>query len=220
MTEVLSKSEFARRRGVSAAAVSQWIANGKLGGAALVGEGRAARILVEEAERQLGLTRDPGQQLAQAALRPTASAALPLPAPAPRSAEDDHAARYQKARADSAEIDSERSRRRLAAEDGLYMVTADAAAAWAKELAEFLHAVEGWFPDLAVRLAAMAAAGQPMDAKSLTAALRRDWRALRQHRTDLARSARDALPELVPEAVDEPPAGDTPPPAAEAAPEA
>jgi hypothetical protein len=47
----LSKGEFARRRDVTPAAVSQWISSGKSSGDALVGSGRYTRISVEEAER-------------------------------------------------------------------------------------------------------------------------------------------------------------------------
>jgi hypothetical protein len=61
MTEVLSKSQFAARRGVGPNAVSTWIARRKLSGAALVGVGRGQRINVAEAERQLAVRIDPGR---------------------------------------------------------------------------------------------------------------------------------------------------------------
>lgn len=190
---LLSKSEFARRRGVSPAAVSQWIGTQRLSGAALVGEGRTAKIDVEEAERQLGQTLDLGQQMAQQTLRPTASAAQPA---LQRLPEDDHAARYQKARADSAEIEAERARRREQAERGVYMETDQARAAWARELGALITGVDQWINDLALGLAAET--GQ--DPKSLTVFLRQRWRDFRQKRTDLQRQARDADPHLVDEA--------------------
>lgn len=54
----VSKSEFARRRNVSPARVTQWIAAGQISGAALVGEGRGAQIVEELAVEQLRRTRD------------------------------------------------------------------------------------------------------------------------------------------------------------------
>ena len=60
---LLSKSEFAELCGVSPAAVSQWIKQGKISGEGLVGEGRTARIRVAVAMRQVNLRRDVGQAL-------------------------------------------------------------------------------------------------------------------------------------------------------------
>ena len=194
MTEVLSKSEFATRRGVSPAAVSQWISSGRLSGTALIGVGRTARIDVAEAERQLAMTLDPGQQMARGG-RPVASA-LP-PAGAADLPASNAVARYQEARAVSAEIEAERQRRRQEEERGLYMQTAAARDAWSKELAALVQALDGWLPDLAQELAAAAAAGEPMDAKALTVRLRNAWRAFRAKRSTLAASARDAEPALV-----------------------
>ena len=44
MTKVVTKSEFALRRGVTPGRVSQWITEGAISGAAIVGSGRSARI--------------------------------------------------------------------------------------------------------------------------------------------------------------------------------
>lgn len=49
----ISKSEFAELLNVSIGRVCQYIAEGKLDGAALVGEGRGQRIHVEHAKAQL-----------------------------------------------------------------------------------------------------------------------------------------------------------------------
>ena len=196
MTEVISKGDFAKRRGVSAAAVSQWISSNRLTGDALVGEGRFAKINVAEAERQLGVTLDLGQQMARGG-RPTASAAAPL------SPEDDHQARYQKARADSAEIEADRARSRQMAERGIYTLTEASRTAWSKVLSDLLHAVDQWLSDTAERLSAHIASGNGTDAKALTVFLRQEWRAFRTKRSTLAASASDALPELVPETTPE-----------------
>lgn len=187
---IVTKSEFARHRGVSAAAVSQWISSGRLSGPALIGEGRAAKVDVAEADRQLATTLDLGQQMARQSLRPAAPA--PTARPLPVSPEDDHAARYQKARADSAEIDAERARRREQAERGLYTETGAARAAWGKELGGLLTALDQWISDLAPALAAE----HSRDAKVLAVLLRRKWREFRQQQAEKARATRDATPAL------------------------
>jgi hypothetical protein len=74
--EPISKSEFAVRRGVSASRVSQWIGEGKISGAALVGEGRSARIDEDLACQQLDERLDIDQREANGA---RTSFALALP---------------------------------------------------------------------------------------------------------------------------------------------
>jgi hypothetical protein len=59
---VVSKSEFARRRNVTPGRVSQWISEGKISGAALVGEGRYAQIREAVACQQLDRTLDVNQR--------------------------------------------------------------------------------------------------------------------------------------------------------------
>ncbi len=61
--EVVSKGDFAKLCGVSPGRVTQWIDEGKISGAALVGEGRSAKIRVAIAQRQVNLRRDVGQSL-------------------------------------------------------------------------------------------------------------------------------------------------------------
>ena len=63
MTQIVSKSEFARLLGVSPARVSQMISEGKIDGAALIGEGRKAKIDFDVAREQVRLRTDLGQSL-------------------------------------------------------------------------------------------------------------------------------------------------------------
>lgn len=53
---VVSKSQYAKLRGVSQSRVSQWINEGRIGPDALVGTGRYAAINVEVAELHLART--------------------------------------------------------------------------------------------------------------------------------------------------------------------
>lgn len=59
----VTKAEFAALCKVDKTRVSHWIREGKLKGKALIGNGRNARIDVEEAQRQLRITLDSGQRL-------------------------------------------------------------------------------------------------------------------------------------------------------------
>lgn len=80
--DVVSKGEFARRRGVSPGRVSQWIAAGQISGVAIVGEGRTAQIRESVACEQLRAKLDPMQMTGNGlttVLKPAAAAA-PLPA--------------------------------------------------------------------------------------------------------------------------------------------
>jgi hypothetical protein len=52
--EIVTKSAFASIAGVSKPRVSQWIADGKISGVAIVGRGHRARIRVAAAQEQLG----------------------------------------------------------------------------------------------------------------------------------------------------------------------
>jgi phage terminase Nu1 subunit (DNA packaging protein) len=56
---IVSKADFARLVGVSAARVSQWLGNGMIGPEALLGNGRHARVRVELAKSMLRDRLDP-----------------------------------------------------------------------------------------------------------------------------------------------------------------
>jgi hypothetical protein len=68
--EIVSKSEFASIAGVSKPRVSQWIADGKINGDALVGHGHRARIRVSVAQAQLGLRLNVLQRISHSTMSP------------------------------------------------------------------------------------------------------------------------------------------------------
>lgn len=150
MLEVaVQKGAFAKIIGKSPARVSQLIAEGVISGPALVGSGRLAKIVPSIAQRQLAARLDPVQQVAQG--QPLASVArvpaddLFAPQPAGQAAGGtDDQTRYLKARADKAESEARRAAAEDAAAEGRWMVTADAEAAWAAELARLVQSVETW----------------------------------------------------------------------------
>lgn len=75
-SDLITKSEFARRRNVSPARVTQWIEEGKIHGDALIGEGRAAKIVEAIAIAQLNEKLDVGQRFGNGL-----ATRLDLPAP-------------------------------------------------------------------------------------------------------------------------------------------
>jgi len=80
--DVIPKSVFALRRNVSKGRVSQWISEGKISGAALVGEGRTALIRESVAVAQLNQKLDIVQRTGNGLMT-----RLDLPAPAPTATE-------------------------------------------------------------------------------------------------------------------------------------
>jgi len=165
MPEILSKSAFAVRRGVGTGAVSNWIARGKLSGAALTADGQ---IAVEEAERQLAATIDPGR-------------GAPVPPPAPRGGTtpeaDDQAASLARVRLRSETLKLEAQERQAAVERGEYVRAEEAGRLWAAELADLLAAIELFVLELPVKL------GQGRDGVDIA---RREWREFRRRRAEQA----------------------------------
>jgi len=80
--DVISKGEFARRRGVTPGRVSQWISEKKIFGAAIEGEGRSAQIRESVAVSQLRQKLDAMQMTANGLTTNLASQMPSAPAPA------------------------------------------------------------------------------------------------------------------------------------------
>jgi hypothetical protein len=80
MQVAVTKAEFASLVGVSPGRVSQWLRAGKIDGAAIVGEGRDARIDAELAKRQLDARLDLGQRLGANGKAQLAGSLLPIDA--------------------------------------------------------------------------------------------------------------------------------------------
>lgn len=178
--QLATQKQFAEIIGRSEGRVSQMIKAGQIHGAALVGTGRNRRIAVDVAKEQLASALDFGQMLAQPQIE---APSAPLEANTPQTpAPDDHQARYNKARADSAEITAAQARRKEELERGVYILVADAEKAWTRELSLLLEGVDRFVEELAVDLAA-----QPLSAREAKARARQKWR---DHR---ARSSADRM---------------------------
>lgn len=162
--KIVSKGEFARLIAVSPGRVSQMIADGMISGAALVGDGRMARIDVGIATAQIRSRRDIGQALGNGlgtrldvapppssfeSAAPTAEPRMPLQ-PAEPATED--LIKLER-------LAHERRRNRQAEEDdakrrGEIMDSAQARIEMAKIANSMLQTFEGALPEMATALAA------------------------------------------------------------------
>lgn len=233
---ILTKTEYAAYRGVTPAALSQWLSKGRLTGAAIVGQGRNARINVRLADQQLANTLDLGQQFARGGQPDTARLPPPAPInddepaenlftaasrrpaqPAPQVPADgglgdtlanDPGKRFNAAKAEIAEMDLADRKEKQLAKRGTYILTTEARATFARDLAQFVRGIEQWLPDAAgviasemVRREAEArAAGKssvPMTGRELSVLLMREWHALRKRLKEQADARRAAAPSLI-----------------------
>lgn len=148
MRTIVSKGEFAARMKRAPSAISNWIADGRITPAAIMGTGVRAKIWVEQAERDLARNLDPGQQLSQE--RPIGAApvtAVPVTPGAgdlvpPETGEDEDLRRRRKADADRAEREAEMAKLRTEREHGRWVDAAEAKRAWGKELSELMTEIE------------------------------------------------------------------------------
>lgn len=189
--EVVSKSVFAARLGVTKSAVSMWLKNGKLTGEALVGEGRTAQVRVDVALRQLRERVDPvlslhkGLTLPLAAPEPAPVAAAAPPAPPvypagasalplePVPPANDAAARLQRLKVEQAERDAERDIERRLAEAGRYVDAVEARQAWTRSLSELVGETERW---LLADVVQWLATAHGVDRAAVKAGLKQLWR--------------------------------------------
>jgi hypothetical protein len=165
--DVCTKSEFARRRRVSAARVSQWIKERKLDGGALVGDGRAA-LIRESVAIELKSRLNIDQRLAnglETRLSPVAPAApATQPAPADRgvgapsapvdpvpliSAADLVEEKIKQARLAGIEFDNRKKAEDEAARAGRYVLADATAQQMGRVAGQMLNIFEGWLSELA-----------------------------------------------------------------------
>ncbi|WP_319533406.1 hypothetical protein [uncultured Cohaesibacter sp.] len=206
MADIVSKSEFAKRIGVSAARISQMLSEGKISGEAVHGEGRRAKIDVEVACRQIGVRRDIGQSLGNGAttnLNPDAGVSQS------QSADPDHTGQRLQREPTEDEIVNqelrEYKRRAAARKDrqeeeeellrvGRLMKTEDAVREMERIVALITDILTG-HPD---RLGdELAAEFQITDKRALVFFLRNNYRALREHISDELNRLAEIEPDLV-----------------------
>lgn len=176
---LVTKGQYAQLKGRSPAAVSNWIAEGKITVAAIEGTGQRAKIWVEQADRDLTASLDADQQDRQAApVMPVAalpSASLPVAI--------DDIARKRKADADAAELVAEERRRKQAADSGKWVEAEAARKTWAQELTRLVSDMEVFVTST---LATEIAGQFQLDAKQVAVACREHFRSYREGVADTA----------------------------------
>lgn len=195
MKTIVTKAEYAALKQRGASSVSNWIAEGKITAAALIGKGLRARIWVEQADADLARALDPTQQLSQehpilpalaappvAGEGPAVSGGTSAAAAAAAEIDADIAIR-RKADARRAEAEAIAAERRNAVEDGRYIDAAEATRAWSGELARLVSDHEMF---VTMSLARTIAARHGLDWKELSVEMRGE---LRRHRGEIADEA-------------------------------
>lgn len=187
--EVIRKSDFAVLAKVSPARVSQWIAEGKIGGEALVGIGRSAMIRVEIARRQLKNALDVNQRFG---LNGISTDLGPEPASVP--AQDSVETRLKAEKLLQAQLLTSRLQEEDRLQKGVYVLAVAARAETARAVSEALNIFEGSLTDLASALAAKYALPQ----RDLVHLLRAEFRAVRARASAARASAAIDAPEHLP----------------------
>lgn len=201
----ISKAEFSRRRGVTPGRVSQWLAEGKIDGAAIEGEGPKARIVESIAVAQLRTRLDPHQRLGNGLttrLNLDPPPAPPAQAPAPslkptasaRPPEVDEVG--EAIRREQLESLQRRNRREALEEAAAAGRLADAQAArqeMGRLAARMVTAFEGALAELAE-----AAAGKfVLPQRDVLHLLRTRYREIRARQSEAAQAELASVPELV-----------------------
>lgn len=218
---IVSKGDFARLAGVSAARVSQYISQGQIGPEAMVGEGRAARIRVDVAMRHLRDRLDVGQRLAnglgtrievpagQGEL-PSAAAKVDSPpviasaATAPLSREPSVEDQLKAEKLWRAQADRRRIEREERAGRGLYTRTEDAGKAMKKLAGDLLAGFEGGLDGMARAIAARFELPQ----RDVLHLMRTEFRGVRARLAAAQQAGAAGLAETIEDPVDEVDASD------------
>ncbi|WP_192933732.1 hypothetical protein [Sinorhizobium meliloti] len=202
--ETMTKGAFAAHIGVSAGRISQYIAEGKIYGDALEGDGRTAKIRPAIARQQLQKTLEPSQRFGAngaAVLKPAAAQpALQLApsdgasAPPPRlTFTDDVADQLAAERLRQQQITTARLEREEALEVGRYMLTDEARRQTVRAVSEAFKVMEQGIPEMAKAIAAQF--GVPMH--DATHALLKVFRDVRAKKAAGFRTAADEQPEHI-----------------------
>ena len=185
----ITKTEFARRRGVSRGRVSDWLAEGKISGHAIVGKGRFAKIDEDEACRQLSERIDSGQRFGNGLL----TRLDPGDAPAAGSATASLERQIMEQRLERLERENREASLRAAVDSGTLCRAADARRTTTAEITRVIIEFEGTLPALSTALAARFKL-PPRDCLHLMRAV---WRNARRSAAVATRERSEHLPEAV-----------------------
>ena len=187
MDDVVSKQTFAELIGVTPARLSQYLAEGRIGGDALVGVGRHARINVAVAQAQLKARLDITQRIAngRARLDGAGAAAIEDDIKAERLAQLRHF--------------NQRAAEEAALRAGAYVKAADARQQFGAVAARMLSTFESAFMPIANAIVA-SRAETPRD---VLRTMRSTWREVRARAAKAQGEEALALPSLIDEGADD-----------------
>jgi hypothetical protein len=196
--EIATKKQFAEIAGVSAARVSQWLSSGQINGAALVGEGRHARIRTEVALNQLRLRLDADQRIANGTARlgrPKGSNSVldNTVAPSAENAESTLEERLKRQRLEQLELANEKAREEAAARAGTWTRTDDVR----REMGRVVGRLVSVFDSALVEFSTAIAARSDLSSRDALHLLRSTWRTIRERAAEQESTLAEALPRWV-----------------------
>ena len=206
-SDVVSKSAFARLINVSPARVSQMIAEGKIAGDALVGEGRGAMIRVAEARSQIAARTDVGQRLGNGI-----NTRLELDGPAeddqgaalPRPPRDPISEQIKTERLRALQLTNQRAAELRMLEQGRFCLAADVEVALLKTAVETLNLIDGAMAEMATTVAEKFGVPQ----RDVLHLLRAEFRTARERTATTLRTEAEKLPKFIeahlPDVTDDP----------------
>jgi hypothetical protein len=183
-SDVVTKTKFAEISGVSGAMVSMWIKRRKIYGDAIVGEGRAARIVVDIARQQLRKTLDLSQRLGA-----NGKVKFDDDPETADTLEDE----IKRARLAQLELSNEHARAVREAQAGRYVRSDDIQREMGKIAGRTLAVVEGALGEFATAIAAKS----NLPARDALHILRTAFRGIRERTSNTEAGISQALPALI-----------------------
>jgi len=178
----MTKKQYAAYKQRKPSAVSNWIANGRITQAALIGGGNRAKIWVEQADRDLASRLDVGQQEAQ--LHPIA------PGVANSSGDDVEVVAIRQERLTELRLRNAKLAEDAAARAGRYTLSAAVKQELGRVAGQTVATIEAGLPELATALANRFNVPQ----RDVLHALRTEFRSLRQRAASAFRDTAAELP--------------------------
>jgi hypothetical protein len=191
-TEIVTKAQFARLSGVSPARVSQWLAAGKIGPEALVGEGRSARLDVAIATEHLRERLDPSQRFGLQGLS-TRLDDDPAPSPGVTGSIE---SRMKAEKLRQAELITRRAEERDRLDRGVYILAKSAMDENIRTAAKLLEAFDGALADFASAFSS----NYKIPARDALHLLRKEMRSFRERISAEYDKASDREPETIEDA--------------------
>lgn len=197
----LTKGEFAKLINVSPGRISQYIASGQIGGDALEGTGRSARIIVEKAKRHLNTRLDVSQRVGLNGLATKVGAVSDEPdllksAP-PAATFQSHADlvsdQIALEKLEQARMQTARARREEALAEGRFILTDEAKAEITRAVAMAYRVMEGGLADMATLLAGEFEIPQ----RDILHHLKRGFRDVRERAAQGFQQEMETVPDLV-----------------------